>query len=275
MQSSHVIIIAIACLLAGVVIGIVVTPAPDADPDDDMAMILLRLQSEISASLETLDGELAAAAYDLGSTGLDSRAARDILLETSGIHPAIIDCTTVSPEGIILAAEPSIYHGVEGIDVSDQKATQHILATRRPIMSGIIPVAEGGDASFISAPVFSRGGIASEPPGRFLGFTSIVFRPDILIGEAAEPVVSGKPYSITVVDTEGRVLYDTDPEQIGLPLDDPVYSAYPVLVEFVTRVTEDGQGQGSYIFRDQTKEAVWTTVSLHGTEWRVAITRTL
>lgn len=275
MQSSHAIIIAIACLLAGVVIGMVVIPVPDADPDDDAAMILLRLQSEISASLETLDTKLTSAAYDLGSTGLDNKAARDILLEISSIHPAVIDSTTVSPEGIILAAEPFLHHDVEGVDVSDQKATQQILTTRRPIMSGIIPVAEGGDASFISAPVFSRGGIASEPPGRFLGFTSIVFQPHLLIGEATEPVVSGKPYSITVVDTDGRVLYDTDPEQIGLPLDDPVYTAYPVLVEFVTRVTKERQGQGSYIFRDQTKEAVWTTVSLHGTEWRVAVTRTL
>lgn len=273
MQSSHAIVIAIACLLAGVVIGMVVISAPDAD--DEAAMILLRLQSEISASLETLDNNLAAAAYELGSTGLDNRAARDILLETSRIHPAIIDSTTISPAGIILAAEPSIHHGVEGTDVSDQKATQHILATRRPIMSGIVPVAEGGDASFISAPVFTRGGIFSEPPGRFLGFTSIVFSPDILIGQSAEPIVSGTPYSVTVVDTDGRVLYDTDPEQIGLPLDDPVYTAYPVLVEFVTRVTEERQGKGSYIFRDQTKEAVWTTVSLHGTEWRVAVTKTL
>ncbi|MCQ1539081.1 hypothetical protein FTO68_08825 [Methanocalculus taiwanensis] len=273
MQSSHAIIIAIACLLVGMGIGIALAPVPDAD--HDAAMILLRLQSEISASLEMLDNSMAAAAYDLGSTGLDNQAAHDILLETSGIHPAIIDCTTVSPDGIILAAEPSIHHGEEGTDVSDQKATQQILATRRPIMSGIVPVAEGGDASFISAPVFTRGGIASDPPGRFLGFTSIVFRPDILIGGVAEPVVSKTPYSVTVVDTDGRVLYDTDPDQIDLPLDDPIYSAYPVLIEFVTRVTEERQGKGSYIFRDQTKEAVWTTVSLHGTEWRVAVTRTL
>lgn len=273
MQSSHAIIISIACLLAGGAIGMTLAPAPEAD--DGTAMILLRLQSEISASLEMLDNELAAVAYDLGSTGLDNQAAREILLTLSRTSPAIIDCTTVSPDGVILAAEPPEYHGAEGIDVSDQKATQHILATQRPVMSGYGLVAEDLDAVFISAPVFAQGGIASEPPGRFLGFSSVVFRPDLLIGEAVEPIVSGTRYSITVVDTDGLVLYDTDPDQIGLPLDDPVYTAYPVLVEFVTRVTEERQGRGSYIFRDQTKEAVWTTVSLHGTEWRVAVTRTL
>lgn len=273
MQFSHRIIIAIACILAGVVIGMVITPAPDAD--DDAAMILLRLQSEISASLETLDDNLGAAAYDLGATGLDNQAAREILLTLSRTSPAIIDCTTVSPDGVILAAEPPEYHGAEGKKVSDQPSTMQILESKRPVMSRYGPVAEELDAVFISAPVFTRGGIANEPDGRFLGFTSIVFQPHLLIREAAEPVVSGKPYSITVVDTDGRVLYDTDPDQIGLPLDDPVYTAYPVLVEFVTRVTEERQGQGNYIFRDQTKEAVWTTVALHGTEWRVAVTRTL
>ncbi|RQD81779.1 MAG: hypothetical protein D5R96_06455 [Methanocalculus sp. MSAO_Arc2] len=89
----------------------------------------------------------------------------------------------------------------------------------------------------------------------------------------AEPIVSGTPYTVCGVDTDGRVLYDTDPDQIGLPLDDPVYTAYPQLVAFVTRVTEERQGIGTYSFRDETKESVWTTVSLHGTEWRVAVNR--
>ena len=273
MQSSHILVVAVGFLLFGVAIGMVISPAPEAD--DDAAMILLRLQSEITASLEMLDSELAAVAYDLGTTGLDNPAARERLLKLSRSSPAIIDCTTVSPEGVILAAEPPEYHGAEGKEVSDQSSTMQILESQRPVMSGYGPVAEDLDAVFISAPVFTRGGNASGPDGRFLGFTSIVFQPHLLIGGAAEPIISGKPYSITVVDTDGRVLYDTDPDQIGLPLDDPVYTAYPVLVEFVTRVTEERQGQGSYIFREQTKEAVWTTVSLHGTEWRVAVTRTL
>lgn len=273
MQSSHTIIIAIACILAGVVIGMTIAPEPATD--DDARMVLLRLQAEISASLERLDGEQAEAAYDLGATGLDNLAAREILLKLSRTSPAIIDCTTVSPDGVILAAEPPEYHGAEGVNVSDQPSTMQILKSKRPVMSGLGTVAEDLDAVFISAPVFTRGGIASDPNGRFLGFTSIVFQPHLLIGEAAEPIVSKTPHSITVVDTDGRILYDTRPEQIGLPLDDPVYTSYPVLVEFVTRVTEERQGQASYIFRDQQKEAVWTTVSLHGTEWRVAVIRTI
>ncbi|MCP1661516.1 MAG: hypothetical protein D5R99_03350 [Methanocalculus sp. MSAO_Arc1] len=271
MQSLQILFIGIAALLAGVAIGLIAAPAPDTD--DEAARVLLELQSEITASLHTLDTRLAAAAYDLGATGLDTDPAREILLETSTIHPSVIDSTTVGPDGIIRAAEPPAYHDVEGTDVSDQLATQHILATHRPIMSRILPVAEGIDASFISAPVFTREGIADEPPGMFIGFTSVVFRPDLLIGEAALPVVAGTPYTICVVDTDGRVIYDTDPDQIGLPLDDPIYTAYPELVAFVTRVTEERQGKGSYTFRGETKESIWTTVSLYGTEWRVAVNR--
>ena len=270
MHSSHVIIIAAVCLLIGGVIGVVSAPEPEIEGSSGM---LIQLQSEMTAALTDLDEKLAIAAYNLGSTGLNNAAARTILLELNEKSPAIIDSVTVNPEGVIVAAEPRAYHTVEGTDVSEQPSNRYILATKRPVMSGYFQVAEGMDAVLISTPVFLRKGDSGQPDGQFIGVATIVVMPETLIREVADAIVLGEDYSITVVDTDGRVLYDTDPDQIGLTLDDPVYTTYPVLVEFVTRVTKERQGQGTYIFRDQTKEAIWTTVSLHGTEWRVAVTR--
>jgi hypothetical protein len=272
MNSHQGIIIAAVCLIVGGVIGVAITPAQESTGPSD---ILLKLQSEISCTLTDLDDNLARAAYDLGGTGLNTTAARTILLELNEKSPAIIDSVTVIPEGVIIAAEPRAYHTVEGTDVSEQPSNRHILATKRPIMSGLLQVAEGMDAVLVSAPVFLRGGISDQPDGEFIGVTTVVIRPETLIGQVASPIVEGTGYSITVVDLDGRVLYDTDPDQIGLPLDDPVYTRYPQLITFVTRVTKERQGQGTYTFRDQTKEATWTTVSLHGTEWRVAVTQTI
>ncbi|MBR1369562.1 hypothetical protein RJ53_08705 [Methanocalculus chunghsingensis] len=261
--------IAITCLFIGVVIGSLVTPIYERD---DASTSLIHLQSDITEALEALDHDLAVAAYALGETGIEGDDAREILLSLSKRHPAIIDCTTVDPDGIIIAAEPPAYHTVEGVDVSHQQATRHILMTKRPIMSGIIPVVEGMEATFIGSPIFSHGeGAATE--GQFIGFTSIVFHPDVFLDEIVSPVMAGTPYTVTIVDTEGRVLYDTDPDQIGLPLDDPAYSPFPELIALVTRVTEERQGKGTYIFRGETKEAIWTTVSLHGEEWRVSVVR--
>ncbi|MDO8842313.1 cache domain-containing protein [Methanocalculus sp.] len=272
MNSYQGIIIAAVCLVIGGVIGVAITPAQEIK---GTSVVLLELQSEISCTLSDLDDNLARAAYDLGGTGLNTTAARTILLELNKKSSAIIDSTTVSPEGVIIAAEPVAYHTVEGTDVSDQPSNRHILATKRPVMSGLLQVAEGMDAVLVSAPVFLRGGTSGQPDGQFIGVTTVVIRPETLIGQVATPIVEGTGYSITVVDLDGRVLYDTDPDQIGLPLDDPVYTRYPQLITFVTRVTKERQGQGTYTFRDQTKEATWTTVSLHGTEWRVAVTQTI
>jgi len=261
--------IAVACLFIGVVIGSLVTPAGEKD---DAATRLIQLQSAVTEALETLDNDLAVAAYALGETGIDGDAAREILFSLSQSHPAIIDCTTVNPDGIIVTVEPSAYHAAEGVDVSHQQATRHILTTKRPIMSGIIPVAEEREATFISAPVFSHGDGVT-PEGQFIGFSSIVFHPDVFLDEIVSPVMAGSPYTVTIVDTEGRVLYDTDPDQIGLPLDDPAYTPYPELIALVTRVTEERQGKGTYSFRGQTKEATWMTAGLHGEEWRISVVR--
>jgi len=263
------IVITITCLFIGVVIGSLMTPVNETD---DAASYLIQLQSDIREDLQRLDTDLALAAYAFGEIDLEGETTREILLSLSQRHPAIIDCTTVSPDGIILAAEPPAYYTVEGVDVSHQQATRHILTTKRPMMSGIIPVAEGMEAVFIGAPVFSHGD-GTTPEGQFIGFSSIVFHPDVFLEGIVRPVMADTPYTVTIVDTDGRVLYDTDPDQIGLPLDDPAYTPFPELIALVTRVTEERQGKGTYSFRGETKEAIWTTVGLHGEEWRVAVVR--
>ncbi len=267
-------IIAALAVLVAASSGLAALSQPAAPPapgtDEDAAVLLLRLQSDITTALEAMDGRLAHAAVDLGETDLNDTAARGILSNLSGTHPSIVDCTASDANGTILAAEPAAYHGVEGADLRHQPNVRHILATKRPIMSEVIAVAEGFPAAIISAPIFTN-------ENRFVGFSSLVFRPEILIAGIAGPAANGTPYQVMVVGTDGGVIYDTDPAQIGkMTFEDPLYADYPDLLDVARRVAGERYGTAAYGFAADGGEAVqkeisWTTAGLHGVEWRVAV----
>jgi polar amino acid transport system substrate-binding protein len=243
-------------------------PAPGTDPE--AAALLIHLQSDITRALEAMDSHLAYAAFDLGKTDLDDNAARGILVNLSGTHPSIVDCTASDTNGTIVVAEPAAYHGTEGADIQGQPNVRHILATKRPIMSEVITVAEGFPAAVISAPIFTN-------ENRFVGFSSIVFRPYDLIAGIVGPATTGTSRQVMVIQTDGRVLYDTDPTQVGrLTFEDPLYADYPDLLDVAHRVADERYGTATYGFAADDGEAVqkkiaWTTTGLHGTEWRVAV----
>lgn len=238
--------------------------------DPEAAALLIRMQSEITAALEGLDDRLAYAAFDLGSTGLNDAAAHAVLANLSGTDPSIVDCTVSDAGGTIVAAEPAAYRDVEGADIWGQAHVRHVLATKRPIMSEVITVAEGFPAAVITAPIFTNESL-------FVGFASVVFRPYDLIAGVAGPATNGTSCQVMVIQTDGRVLYDTDPTQVGrLTFEDPLYADYPDLLDVARRVADERYGTATYGFAADGEEAVqkktaWTTTGLHGTEWRVAV----
>lgn len=247
-------------------------PATASVTDGDAAALLIRLQSEITVALEDLDDRLAYAAFDLGETDLSGDDARAILANLSAADPSIVDCTVSDAGGTIVAAEPATYRGIEGAEIRGQAHVRHILATKRPIMSEVITVAEDFPATVITAPVFTNESV-------FVGFASVVFRPENLIAGVAGPAANGTPYQVMVVQTDGRVLYDTDPAQIGkMTFEDPLYADYPELLEVARRVADERYGTAAYEFTADggqavQKEIAWTTAGLHGVEWRVAVIR--
>ena len=268
------IVAAVAALVAAGA-GFAMLNQPAAVPADesaaDAAAVLIRLQSGITAALETLDGRLSHAASEIGRTGLNDAAARGVLLNLSVTDPAIVDCTVSDAGGTLIAAEPAAYHGAEGADLRDQPNVRHILASKRPIMSEVITVAEGFLAAVISTPVFTN-------ESRFAGFASVVFRPEVLIAGVASPAINGTPFQVMVVQTDGRVLYDTDPAQVGrMTFEDPLYADYPDLLDAARRVAAGRYGTATYGFavdgETVEKEIAWTTAGLHGAEWRVAVIR--
>jgi len=249
-------------------------PAPTSVAEEDAAVLLMHLQSDITVALEALDDRLSHAAYNLGGTGLNDTVARGTLLNLSAADPSIVDSTISDTNATILAAEPAAYRGIEGVNLRYQPHVQHILAMKRPTMSEVITVAEGFPAAVIGAPIFTN-------ENQFVGFASIVFQPELLIAGIAGPAANGTPYQVMIVQTDGRVLYDTDPAQIGrMTFEDPLYADLSGLQDAARRVVAERYGTTTYGFAADDAETVqktitWTTTGLHGVEWRVAVIQTI
>jgi hypothetical protein len=242
-----------------------------ADSNNEMAPYLLQLQAEVQGSLNDQDALVAGAAEQLSATGLEGEKAREILqsLNDSGFSEAV----TISPQGKILAAEPSQYSASEGADISSQNGWTLLLKSKNPVLSQMYRLVEGYDAISLIYPVRSL-------VGEFTGVVSAGIRPSKFLRAIIAPILDGTPFSAWVMQKDGLILYDADPSQVGLMLfSDPLYQPYPSLLDIGRKMIAERSGRGSYHFLNKehnqnvTKDVYWTTVGLHGNEWRLAIIR--
>ena len=239
--------------------------------DNEIASYLLQLQAAIQGSLSDQDALVADAAERLSVAGLEGEKAREILqnLNDSGFSEAV----TISQEGRILAAKPSQYSAAEGADIGSQKGWTPFLESKNPVLTQVFRLVEGYDAVTLVYPVLS-------PAGNFTGAVSASIKPAEFLRDIIEPRLNATPYSAWVMQKDGLVIYDSDTTDIGSMLfQDPLYQQYPSLLEIGKKMVAERSGAGSYYFlnkeHDQnvTKDLYWTTVGLHGNEWRVAVIR--
>ena len=227
------------------------------------------VHASVQASLDQMDRDTATAAVKLGSLGMTDNKTRTVLKELALVSPAVIDATAVSKDGIMLTVEPVEYHHVEGSDIRSQEHVARLISTQKPVMSRVFETVEMVNATDIEYPVFT-------PSGAFNGSASLLFRPVVLLTIAVEEALAGRTAEVFVVDTDGVVLYDRDPAEIGTnTFSSPEFRDYPELQQVARRMMSEPNGSGEYTFRAQggtapvKKTVSWTSVGLHGTEWRV------
>lgn len=238
---------------------------------DDLQKLLSQLQSEVMRSLKKLDSDLMQSAKALAGEDLSGDAARGVLRKLYAENPYIIDCETVSPEGIMVAVEPPEHRASEGSDISAQAHMVRLFKTHEPVLSDSFRSVEGPQAAVIHHPVF-----ASDQ--RFMGSVSALFAPEYLLSGIIGPVSSSLPVDIFLMQTDGLIIYDVDAPQIGRNLfTDALYQPFPELVALGGKIASTPEGEGVYSFYLKEgkipvkKTAFWRTVDLHGTGWRLAV----
>ncbi len=243
-----------------------------ADSNQDIAFFLLQLQAEIQGSLNDRDALVADAAESLSAAGLEGEKAREILqsLNASGF----IGAATISPQGKKLAVEPSQFRAAEGTIVN-QTIWSSFIKSKDPFMSQIFRLVEGNDAVTLIYPVIS-------PADNFTGAVSANMPPNEFLEAIIAPKLEGTPFDVYVIQKDGLVLYDSNSDEEGLMLlSDPLYQPYPTLLDVAGKMVTERSGKGSYDYwlepdyynQSVTKEVYWTSVGLHGNDWRLAVAR--
>ena len=246
-------------------------PFARAAESDTSMNVILKLQDEINDAFAKMDSDVAFAAREIQKTGASGDEGRKVIADLAGLNHYAVDCSFIDAKGIMAIVEPEEYKKYESLDVSGQEQMIRLQRTRRPVMGNVFKSVEGFYASDIEEPVFSA-------RGDFAGSVSILFKPEDLISSVIRSVTNDPSLYIWVIQKDGRIIYDPDPAQIGKMLfSDPLYEPFPDTVAFGRKIAEERTGSGSYNFFDLgttkpvTKNAVWTTVGLHGTEWRLVV----
>jgi hypothetical protein len=233
------------------------------------------LGERISLELHRLDDDLEEAAGQLSTTGLRGEKASNILLNLYKEHYSIIDIATIDLDGNLVLIEPAKYKGAEGKNITDQSHFAQIKTTNKPVLSEMFKTVEGFYAVSLAYPIISE-------EKNLIGFVSAVLQPNALARKVIESSLSDFPeIEAMIIQKDGRIIYDRDILQVGkMTFSDPLYQSSPSLLALAASVTKEAEGTGSYIFQagwgkePVKKDAEWTTISLHGIEWRLLLSKT-
>jgi len=257
--------------LTGWVFAIGIVTGRPGQPIAELPPILSDLEKEIMAELNKIDVDVAGLASRLSEKDLKTAGTRKMLGDLCRSYPYAVDCAVVDRNGRMVLVEPEKYAGFEGSDISAQEQVIRLRESKKPVLSNVIKTVEGIDAADLEHPVFS-------PQGELAGSVSVLIRPESLFSYILTPVMQGMPAEAFVMQKDGRILYDADKEEVGRMLfEDPIYKPFPQLLAVGTMASREKTGAGSYEYRQEgseklvKKDAYWTTVGLHGTEWRLVV----
>jgi hypothetical protein len=256
-------------LVVSIIIGITVFITAHAFAVDmgDIMTVLKDAKQAIDSTLAEIDTDLMTAAKGLSGADLKGDAARKILNDLRKYRPYVIDCSIIDANGMKITVEPAEYKQYEDADRNSLSSVTLLLKTKKPVMSDVYHSAEDIHAISIGYPIFSD-------KEELLGAVRMLIRYEVFL----KPLVEDRPCKIWVMQKNGLIVYDADPEEIGKNIfSDSMFKPFEDLISFSKTVALSERGAGSYSFyaegeKDKTlvqKIAAWDTAGIYGTEWRV------
>jgi len=118
--------------------------------------------------------------------------------------------------------------------------------------------------------------------GELVGSISLLIKPDWIVNRIIKDANIPPSHELWIMEKTGMMLFDLDENEIGRNLfDDPLYADYASLLSLGREIVRENSGFGEYVFQRQgeeqkvVKKAVWDSISLYGTTWRVVIAEEL
>jgi hypothetical protein len=233
----------------------------------------------LKLSQKASDSAIAAVFSDIVKTGqniqnnnFDEKITREELKSIIIKYPVITVASYVNDKGIMTYTEPSDYKSYEGTDISEQEHQKQMKATNQNAMSGIFKVAENFYAVVLAAPILKN--------LEMVGSVNPVIKPHEFLAYYTDIYLKDKVDDFWVMETNGNIIYDTDPTQTGRNLfTDSLYLPYPELLAAGHTIIEGDSGKTYYSFLDKTKQKTvykdvwWRTSSYFGKIWKYSIVK--
>jgi hypothetical protein len=263
----------IVATLAAVLIVMAAGCAGPVKNEKQIKVATDNLQGIIQSKLLNLDNAVSAAAEKIAKSGLQGEETREILTGLCKKYPYLLDVSTADPRGKMVTVAPGEYSRFEGMDTATTEASKIFLAglseNRQPVLSNIFKSVEGPDAVVLVWPVVTE-------KGEMLGVVCALFEPKSLMDETIAPQAEVVALKVNVMQLDGMVIYCTTGTETGKNvITDPSYKDFPDLIEQAVKIAAQKTGTGGYVYPDEAtgklvkKTIYWTSIGLHGTEWRI------
>lgn len=244
-----------------------------AEAKVQMVATLQEVQAGVEVEIKRMGESLIYASKQLSSAGLTGSQAHAILAALVANSSYIINAATENLQNTIVAVEPQNWSYIEGRNVGEQPyLNPNPYGEIRSTMSPVIPLQSDMMGNLITAPIFNSN-------KDLIGTVSIIFDPAKLLNDTITVALAETPYTMTVMQLDGLMVYDTDSrQQYKNMFTDPAYKDYVQLLLLGRHVVDFSSGYGTYEFTVDAasnlvvaKECYWTTVSAYGEEWRIAL----
>ncbi len=252
--------------------GFILVPSSAGEPSGHEAMeqYLGDITGEITDTLLDLQAANEESAARIGEHWNESAQLKEILTTKIETVPAGKSSLIIDQNGTVLMAAPAIQESLIGHDLGYQPEVQEANRLQEPILSSVFPLEEGFSGISLSYPVFSA-------ENDYLGYTDITFSPQDLIGEIIRPILKNTPYDLMILQTDGLVIYETNPEEVGRNvLTDTLYSS-DEMKTVSSAITTEPEGTATYRFwnrnwnEETSREITWKTLAFNERKWVIAI----
>lgn len=243
----------------------------------DMITTLAKAQTGTDAELQRIGESLIYASEQLSTTGITGRQTTTILEALTANSSFIINSATENLDNTIVAAAPANWSYIIGRNVGEQSyLNPNPIGEITPVMTPLVAVQSDMMANIVAVPIFNSN-------QELVGYLSVIFDPARLLNDTITSALQETTYTTTVMQTDGLMIYDTDPlQQYKNMFTDPAYANYTQLLYLGHHVADFSSGYGTYKFTVDAaspivvnKECYWTTVSAYGQQWRIALQHSL
>ncbi len=233
--------------------------------------ILHNISEKIKENLVEMDQYLESAISGFGNDIPPEHVAKNTFRRLYDDNPYVISSALIDTEGSIIYIEPHEFHNLSGRNISDHEGFMQMQRKNAPILTNSFLADEGFDAVCLQHPLFGD-------DGEFIGSVSLLLRPEIMVEEVVTPYIAETNYEPWIMEPGGRIIFDKAFGGTGkLLFLDFLFEDQKTLLKLGDAIAENKSGQRDYVYyypgtnERSLRMAIWDTINIHGTEWRVVL----